>query len=217
MANWNFFLVIYSFRNALFNSNLVCISCKVATKIRRQCEHFISVFPLLLLLFTPLLIIPHLIDQPGIIWKWLDPNLFLAGGELKVQDDPLYQWKSPYLNANSFILRTIIYFCVFIGLSYFLRKWSFNMDKTGNINNIHKARRLSSVGIFLLATASTLAAIDWFKSLDYHWFSTMYGVWFFAASIRAALSVILIYCLCLFYKGYLKGLLIRHTDMISVA
>ena len=136
-----------------------------------------------------------MIGDPGILWKWLDGTNLLPGGHGSVQEDPLYQWKSVYLNSNAFIIRAAIYFFVFIGLSHFLRKWSFDTDKTGDVENIHKARRLSSVGLFLLATASTLAAIDWFKSLDYHWFSTMYGVWFFAASMRAALSAILIYCI----------------------
>ena len=42
----------------------------------------------------------------------------------------------------------------------------------------------------------------------------MYGVWFFAASMRAALSAILIYCIVVSAKGYMKGTLNRHTDMI---
>ena len=131
-------------------------------------------------------------------------NLLPSVHEL-VQDDPLYNWKAAYLNPTFFAIRAFLYFAVFIGLAYFLKKWSFDTDQTGSVENIHKARRLSSVGLFLLATASTLAAIDWFKSLEYHWFSTMYGVWFFAGCMRAALSALLIYCVILSTKGYLKG------------
>ena len=41
-------------------------------------------------------------------------------------------------------------------------------------------------------TAFTLTAciILWVKSMEYHWFSTMYGVWFFAGCVRAALSLV---------------------------
>ena len=173
--------------------------------IRRQCEHFISIFPWLFILFLPLVIIPQMIGDPGILWKWLDGSNQIPGGVGLIIDDPLYQWKAVYLNSNAFIIRSIIYFSIFIGLSYFLRRWSFDTDKTGDVNNLHKARGLSCIGLFLLATASTLAGIDWFKSLDYHWFSTMYGVWFFAASVRAALSTILIYCIIVSSYGYLKG------------
>ena len=175
------------------------------TIIRRQCEHCFSALPWLFLLFLPLLLIPFVSDNPGILWKWMDGTNLLPGGHELVQDDPLYNWKAAYLNPTFFAIRAFLYFAVFIGLAYFLKKWSFDTDQTGSVENIHKARRLSSVGLFLLATASTLAAIDWFKSLEYHWFSTMYGVWFFAGCMRAALSALLIYCVILSAKGYLKG------------
>tara|TARA_B100001769_G_scaffold189548_1_gene150571 strand:- start:569 stop:1843 length:1275 start_codon:yes stop_codon:yes gene_type:complete len=175
------------------------------TIIRRQCEHCFSALPWIFILFSPLLLISFFHDNPGILWKWMDGSNVLPGGHGLIQDDPLFQWKSVYLNPVFFTARAFIFFGVFIGLAYFLKKWSFDTDKTGDVENIHKARRLSSVGLFLLATASTLGAIDWFKSLDYHWFSTMYGVWFFAASVRAALSTILIFCIIASAKGYLKG------------
>jgi hypothetical protein len=98
-------------------------------------------------------------------------------------------------------------FATFIIIAGLLRRWSFNTDTTGDINNTHKARRLSSIGLFLCAGAATMGAIDWLKSLEYHWFSTMYGVWFFAASMRAALATILILSVVLAARGYLKGIL----------
>ncbi len=176
------------------------------TLIRRQCEHGLAVFPWLGLLFLPLILIPVLSGDPGILWKWMDPG-YTIPGQVTVGNDPLYLAKSAYLNVGSFIVRAVAIFGVFILLASLLRKWSFDMDRTGNLANFHRARVLSAVGLFLLAGASTLGAIDWFKSLEYHWFSTMYGVWFFAASVRAALSAILLICIVLAAKGYLKGLL----------
>jgi hypothetical protein len=130
-------------------------------------------------------------------------------GHGTVGEDPLYQWKSPYLNIPFFAIRVVIIFGVFTILAGLLRKWSFDTDKTGDINNTHNARRLSAIGLFLCASAATVGSIDWFKSLEYHWFSTMYGVWFFAASMRAALAFILIVCVILATKGYLKGVFNR--------
>jgi hypothetical protein len=176
------------------------------TIIRRQCEHGMAAFPYLLLLFLPLLAIPYLHDNPGLLWKWMDGHNALPGHGT-VGEDPLYAWKSPFLNISFFTVRVFGIFAVFIGVSTLLRKFSFDTDKTGDINNTHKARRLSSVGLFLCAVAMTLGAIDWFKSLEYHWFSTMYGVWFFAACMRAALATLVILCVILASKGYLKGIL----------
>ena len=174
--------------------------------IRRQCEHFISVFPYLLILFLPLLAIPYFHENPGLLWKWMNGYNELPGHGT-VGEDPIYNWKSPYLNLSFFSIRALVIFGVFIALAAALRYFSFNTDKTGSIQNTHNARRLSSIGIFLCAVALTLGAIDWFKALEYHWFSTMYGVWFFAACIRAALSAIIILTVVLAAKGYLKGIL----------
>lgn len=176
------------------------------TIIRRQCEHCFAAFPWLLLLFIPLLLVPLFHDNPGILWKWMDGTNALPGHGT-VGEDPLYTWKSPFLNVPFFVIRAFAIFGVIIGISALLRKWSFDTDTTGDVNNTHKARRLASVGLFLVAIGSTLGAIDWFKSLEYHWFSTMYGVWFFAACMRAALSTLIILCVILAAKGYLKGIL----------
>ncbi|ADE53051.1 hypothetical protein [Coraliomargarita akajimensis] len=174
--------------------------------LRRQTEHFFAVFPVLFVLFIPLLVITYTHENPGLLWKWLNPANALPGHGT-VGEDPIAQWKSPYLNHTFFVIRTVLVFAVFIGLSFLLRKLSFDTDKTGDVNNTHMARRLSSAGLFLTAVFATVGAIDWFKSLEYHWFSTMYGVWFFAASMRAALSALLILCVVLAWKGYLKGIL----------
>jgi hypothetical protein len=176
------------------------------TIIRRQCEHCLSVFPWLGLLFLPLLFLPMLGGDPGLVWKWMDPD-YVIPGPVTVGHDPLLLAKSAYLNFGFFVARTVGIFAVFIVLAGLLRKWSFDMDRTGDLANFHRSRILSAVGLFLVAGAATIGAIDWFKSLEYHWFSTMYGVWFFAASMRAALSAILLICLVLAARGYLKGLL----------
>lgn len=173
--------------------------------IRRQCEHYMAVFPWLFLLFLPLLAVPFLHENPGLLWKWMN-GVNLMPGDTTVGEDPLYQWKQPYLNIEFFAIRVVLVFGVFTVISGLLRKWSFDTDKTGNINNTHNARRLSAVGLFICAAAATAGAIDWFKSLEYHWFSTMFGVWFFAASMRAALAFIIILCVILATKGYLKGI-----------
>ncbi|TVP81038.1 MAG: hypothetical protein EA353_02355, partial [Puniceicoccaceae bacterium] len=178
---------------------------KWATAFRRILEHGICVFPYLGILFLPLLIIPFVYEDPGILWKWMGVDREIVGGGT-VSGDPLYLHKSPYLNIGFFTVRAIGVFVVFAALAFFLRRFSFNMDKTGDIRNFHNARIFSALGIFFCAAAMTVASIDWFKSLEYHWFSTMYGVWFFAASMRVALSVTLILLVVYSARGPLKGL-----------
>ena len=57
-----------------------------------------------------------------------------------------------------------------------------------------------------MALATTFASIDCYKVIEHHWFSTMYGVWYFAASMRAALATTVIILFVLSTRGNLKGL-----------
>ncbi len=166
---------------------------------RRQIEHALAGFPWLALIFLPLVLMSLFAAKSGSVpWIWMDGTQAVPGGHGSVSQDVLYVHKSPYLDRSFFILRYLVYFGAWGGLAYFFRKWSFDMDSSGDHANVHKSRRLAAAGLFICAFATTFAAIDWFKSLSYHWFSTMYGVWFFSACVRAALSGVV---LLLFYSA----------------
>ncbi|MFO7724916.1 MAG: hypothetical protein R6V45_05140 [Oceanipulchritudo sp.] len=157
--------------------------------VRRQLEHAIGAFPYLALIFLPLVVLSLLASDTGTVpWIWMDGQATVPGGHGTVSSDVLYVHKSGFLDKGFFILRYLLYFGVWSMLAVGFRRWSFNMDRTGDHANVHHSRKLAALGLFLCAFATTFASIDWFKSLSYHWFSTMYGVWFFSACMRAALS-----------------------------
>jgi hypothetical protein len=60
--------------------------------------------------------------------------------------------------------------------------------------------KISAAGIPAAALALTFGAFDLFMSLEYQWFSTMYGVWYFASGMRSALAVTIIACFYLSSK-----------------
>ena len=181
--------------------------------IRRQLEHMTGAFPLMAILFLPLILLPWLSDNPGLVWKWMNLETVLHNGHT-VGHDPLYVWKSAWLNLPWMTIRTVIYFAVFVGISAALRKFSFSLDKDSNPKWVHYSRKLSAFGIFAVGLGLTFAAFDWFMSLEYHWFSTMFGVWYFASSIRSAVAFTIILCFILSSRGYLKGLYQQRIAMI---
>ena len=69
------------------------------------------------------------------------------------------------------------------------------------------ARICSALGVPAVALASTFAAFDFYMSLSYQWFSTIYGVWFFATSMRAGIAGTVLMCAILAKKGHLKGII----------
>lgn len=174
--------------------------------IRRQLEHGIGSFKWLALIFVPLIALALWGgDQSSLLWKWMHPQTPLPGSDT-VGTDPLYQAKDAYLNIPFFVIRTGVYLGLFCLIAYFLRKGSFAMDRDGDLKWRHLCRKTSAIGLPLVGIGLTFAAIDWFKSLEYHWFSTMYGVWFFSAAMRAALAFTAILCFYLSVRGPLKGL-----------
>lgn len=169
-----------------------------STVLRRQLEHGISAFTWLALLFLPLVLLSWFY-KPDLLWKWMNPAFDLAtiGGHGTVGDDPLWVKKAGYLNMEFFTVRYVLFFGSWILLAYVFRRNSFSQDADGDPRWTLSSRKWAAGGLFLAALTSTFAAFDWLKSLEYHWFSTMYGVWFFASSIRAALSVAALICIYL--------------------
>ena len=137
--------------------------------------------------------------KSGLLWKWMA----LDGTD---HHDVLLSAKEAFLNRKAFTLRFILYFLVFCGLGLTFRKYSTNQDKDGDINWTHRSLKLAAFGAIATALSTTFAAIDWFKAIEHHWFSTMYGVWYFACSMRLGLAFMVVICFILSTRGELKGL-----------
>jgi len=168
---------------------------------RRQLEHGITIFPWLGLVFVPFLLISYLTagEDQGFIWKWFN--------ETAVADDVLYQKKKWWLGETFFLIRYFIYCGGWILSASKLRRCSLQQDVDGDPKWSRAGAKWSAFGIIFTALTLSGASIDWIKALEFHWFSTMYGVWFFSAAMRAALAVTVLACLCQVYKnGPLSGL-----------
>ncbi len=178
-----------------------------STVLRRQYEHWLAVFPWLMLLFVPLLYVAW--ANPTLIWKWMDPNFDLGtiGGHGLVKDDVLWVKKSAFLNSGMFAGFTIGSFLLWWFLGSRFRRNSFAQDSDGDVKWTYSSRKWAAAGIPLTALTLTACIIFWVKSMEYHWFSTMYGVWFFAGCMRAALSLGAVLLIWLWAKGDLKGIL----------
>lgn len=173
--------------------------------IRRQYEHGFSAFKWLLVLFLPLLAITLI--EPGFVWPWTDLGHVLQGGHGTVGEDILYQKKSAFLNTTALMVGTVCFFLLWWWLGARLRKASFTQDTDGDLKWTFMNRKTAAFGLPIGALTLTAASIYWVKSLEYHWFSTMYGVWFFANCIRGALCVGVIIMVWLYRRGDYKGVI----------
>ena len=172
--------------------------------VRRQAEHYLSGLPYLGILFIPLFALTYLKDQ-GLIWLWMDQSASLHGHGT-VASDILYQKKIWWLSEGFFWFRAVFCFAVWIYFARIFRRNSFSQDSDGSPNHTYSSRKHAAAGLILVALTWTAAAFDWIMSLEYHWFSTMFGVWMFASAMRAATAVMILTCAYLVAKGPLKGI-----------
>ncbi|MEO1130321.1 MAG: hypothetical protein AAFX05_11540 [Planctomycetota bacterium] len=156
--------------------------------IRRQFEHMMSLVWIAVPMFFGILVLQMVANMGSeptkyspFIWNWMNPAY--------TEGDVLYEIKAPYLNVPFFLVRAIIYFAVWLGLSLALYNFSMRMDADGDRWNIAKARKLSAIGLPLAAFTMAFAGFDWVMTLDFHWFSTMLGVHFFAGSMVLAIAL----------------------------
>jgi hypothetical protein len=164
--------------------------------IRRFCEHIAAlVFPWLLLLFLPIAFLAKT------LYKWMSVN---------PQLDASLKAKQPLFTAPMFYVVAAICFLVWWILTNRLRYWSLRQDEVGGAEPTHRMRFYSCIGIFLYAITLTLGAIMWVKALQYQWFSTMYGVYYFAGSVWLTLATAYVITMVLDRQGVLSEVLHEH-------
>ena len=163
--------------------------------LRRQFENIASTIwvPVIMIVIVALIEVA----QGGVLLTWLDRS----GGY-----NHLLEVKAPYLNAPFFLVRVLIYAVIWIGISRTLLKWSRQSDETGDRTLGRKARFLSGAGIPLFAFSTAFASFDFLMALDYRFFSTMWGVYYFASCGLASLSTVAIVATLLRKAGKLDGL-----------
>jgi hypothetical protein len=170
--------------------------------LRRIPETYASFMYIFAILFIPILI--------GVetLYLWTDEEL--------VATDKLIAGKSPYLNIPFFIARNILYFTVWSYMGYKLYKNSVEMDKSGDWGLDTAQRKISGPGIFIFGFTLAFASFDWMMSLDPPWFSTMFGVYYFAMTFQVFFAVVILTVLFLHKKGLLtKTIRIPHITDLS--
>lgn len=116
----------------------------------------------------------------------------------------IWHVKSIYFDSTFFLARFILYFSIWISYSLLMRRWSFEQDRLGGATLTLRMQRWAPLGLVLLGLSSTFFAFDWLMSLQYTWFSTIYGVYFWVGGLRGSLSLAVLIVLTLHACGYLQ-------------
>lgn len=137
---------------------------------RDRAYRVLSAFPTLAALGIPVLL------SMAVLYDWVSTP---PGGHVSV-----------YLNVPFFIGRFIAYWAVWIVLALTIRRGTLiRADEDAGRVGL-RYRRISAGGLVVLGLTMTFAAIDWMMSLSPDMSSTIYGVYWFAGSMVAALALL---------------------------
>jgi hypothetical protein len=144
--------------------------------LRRIGETTFAMLPVMAALSLPVFLGLH--D----LYEWAEPGA--------AERDALLRWKAPFLNVPFFLIRAALYFIIwsFIALLYY--RGSRGQDVTGDPGVTARLRRFAGPAIIVLALTQTFASIDWIMTLTPHWYSTMFGVYFFAGSFVGFIALL---------------------------
>ncbi len=160
-----------------------------STPFRRVFEILSSV-----LLILPIVALPVYFHAHDIFhWTHLDV----------VANDEILQQKSPYLNMTFFTIRIISYFVLWFVFYWVLNRNSRKQDESKDQKITKLNAKISAIFMPIFAITITFSSIDWMMSLEPHWFSTIFGVYYFSGTVVVSLAVGTLLVIWLNEKGLL--------------
>ena len=151
--------------------------------IRRVLGAATRTLPWLLLLFAPLVL--------GMkeLYPWARPEV--------VAQDPLIAHKTWWLEPTRWVVRTIVYFAIWIVPMWLLNRLSLRQDEQASDRTFRSMQRIAGPALGLYCLTATLASVDWIMSLDPHWYSSLWGVYFIGGHAVSALAFAILMALFL--------------------
>lgn len=169
--------------------------------VRRQLENLAALLTVLAVLFLPILFLRHH------LYSWMD----IPRGVEEVLDT-----KRAYLNWPFFLVRAVVFLGFFLLAALALRRFSVAQDKDGNPGFTIAMRKVSFISLPMFALCLTFGAWDWLVSLNYRWFSTMFGVYIFAGAAGSSMSLLVLVITALRRAGYLRDIVtVEHYHIMG--
>jgi hypothetical protein len=150
---------------------------------RRVTEYLTNVLYIAPILALPVIISLFSHDSNIYHWAHLD----------EVAKDAVLSKKASYLNTSSFMMRFVVIWALNILFKFLLVGSSFKQDTTGEQKISKKNAFYSAIYVAIFAISVTVYSVDFMMSLEPHWFSTMFGVYFFSGTFSTVMAMLTLY------------------------
>jgi len=144
--------------------------------VRRTAENVAGTLPLFALLFIPVALGLHA------LFEWTHAE--------EVARDHLLAHKRPYLNETFFFIRAAVYLVSWTLISWWYRRVSVKQDASGDRQLTRRLQTASAPALIVYGITVTFASFDWLMSLAPHWYSTIFGIYFFAGAVVGLFAVL---------------------------
>jgi len=195
---FNSYLIGFMFYMAIAMGGLFFVLVQHATKaawsvnVRRIAEWYASTVPVMAVLGVPILVAVLAEHGPNALYPWTITGWNLDRG-----------FKGWWLSPGFFVGRAIFNFIVWSIIALWYWKQSVRQDESGDINISRRMQYRAPVCLIIFGLTLTCMAWDWLMSLDPIWYSTIFGVYYFAGCALAIFASIIITARFLQSRGLL--------------
>lgn len=199
VANWLFFASI-SMGAIVFAVATTIVKAKWNWSLRRISVAFAAFLPIAFLLMLPML---GLGEE---YFPWIE----------MMADDPIVQAKAAYLNKPFLILRTVVGLAVLFSLGIYFAYLAIRPDmglldeaeldagqaswrsrlmsgwagqEQEEVRSWRRMSKLAPALVLVYAVVMSFVVYDFAMSLDPHWFSTLFGGWFFMGAFWGGIAL----------------------------
>ncbi len=147
-------------------------------------------------------------DNVGVVSSWLNPEITSEGYFITK--------KGVYFDPIFVGARMAFCVLVWVGMSRLMWSLSRKQERTGDRWITNKISFHSAWGLVVMALATAFFSFDWLMALtDYKFFSTMWGVYFFAGGLFVTFPAMQLLLTFLRSKGKMQGLITaeHHHDL----
>ena len=115
-----------------------------------------------------------------------------------------------WFHPIAFLVRMVIYLALFTAMGLFYWKRSVAQDASADPALTTRREWWAPPATIAFALTTTFCAFDLLMSLDPAWYSTMFGVIYFANSFLAGIAATILVCMMLQKRGMLKVVNVEH-------
>jgi len=182
------------------------IGAKWSVSMRRIAEVLTLTFPLLFVL-SAVIWLPMLLGND---------NLYIWSSHKFLEQSHLVESKTGFLNPVFFAIRICLYFAIWIFVSRYFYKTSCLQDETGDADLTRRMAKWSAPATIAFAFSCALFAFDLLMSIEPEWFSTMFGLVYFAGCCISIFALMVLIPMALQRSGRLvHSITVEHYHDIG--